>query len=88
MSGLYLLLVGFSGSFAPCPLPALAGRHDKTDFISLTQPAVNNPNPAIESKRVVLGEEGVVSENLQILLVNPPVPKLVCSTCLLGRQKS
>src|SRR5881398_3704721 len=47
------ILAGCSGSFAPCPLPALAGRHDAGDVIYLPRRAVNNPNPAMQSERVV-----------------------------------
>jgi len=31
----HAVLAGFSGSFAPCPLSALAGRHDDGDLICL-----------------------------------------------------
>jgi len=40
-----LLLVGFSGSFAPYPFSAIEGRHDDEDVISLARPSVNNLNP-------------------------------------------
>jgi hypothetical protein len=33
--------VGFSGSFAPCSLPVLAGRHDDANVICLTRRTVN-----------------------------------------------
>src|SRR5215470_8807228 len=39
-----MILVGFSGSFAPYPCSALEGCHDG-DVISLTRLPVNNPNP-------------------------------------------
>ena len=35
------LLAGLSGSFAPCSLPVLAGRHDDADVICLTRLPVN-----------------------------------------------
>src|SRR5262245_27023551 len=35
-------------------LPACAGRYDDGDVISLTRLPVNNPNPAIQSERVVV----------------------------------
>src|SRR5262245_60429599 len=38
------ILAGFSGSFAPYPFSALAGRYDG-DVICLTRLPVNNPNP-------------------------------------------
>jgi hypothetical protein len=41
---------GFSGSFAPCPFSALAGRHDG-DVLYLTRRAVNNPNLSMKSVR-------------------------------------
>jgi hypothetical protein len=59
-----VVVAGFSGSFAPYLLPALAGRHDNDAVISLTRRAVNNQNPAIQSGRVVLREQSVVSQNL------------------------
>src|SRR6266487_4485378 len=43
-----------SGSFTPCPLPVLAGRHDDETVISLTRLPVNTPNPAMKAERVVL----------------------------------
>jgi hypothetical protein len=43
-------------------LPALAGRHDDENLISLTRPSVNNPNLIIQSERVVLGEQAIVSK--------------------------
>ena len=42
----------FSSSFARCPLPALAGRHNDDDVISLARRTVNNPNPAMKQKGV------------------------------------
>src|SRR5262252_812748 len=39
-----MILVGFSGSFAPYPFSALEGCHDG-DVISMTRLPVNNPNP-------------------------------------------
>src|SRR5262252_5038528 len=39
-----MILVGFSGSFAPYPFSALEGCHDG-DVIALTRLPVNNPNP-------------------------------------------
>src|SRR3989442_8753490 len=43
-------------------LPAFAGRHDDENLISLTRPSVNNPNPIMQSERVVLGEQVIVSK--------------------------
>jgi len=43
-------------------LPAFAGRHDDENLISLTRPSVNNPNPIMQSERVVLGEQAIVSK--------------------------
>src|SRR6267142_3118023 len=40
------ILVGSSGSFAPWPVSALAGRHDDEDVICLRRCAVNTPYPA------------------------------------------
>src|SRR5215813_1818629 len=52
-------------------LPAFAGRHDDENLISLTRPSVNNPNPIIQSGRVVLREQAIVSKKGRILLANP-----------------
>jgi hypothetical protein len=49
-----VILAGLLESFAPYPFSALAGRHDNGDLISLTRPAVNSPNPAMQSERVGL----------------------------------
>ena len=43
-------------------LPAFAGRHDDENLISLTRSSVNNPNPIIQSGRVVLGEQAIVAK--------------------------
>src|SRR5262249_59213453 len=43
-------------------LPAFAGRQDDENLISLTRPSVNNPNPIMQSERVVLGEQAIVSQ--------------------------
>jgi hypothetical protein len=51
-------------------LPAFAGRHDDENLISLTRPSVNNPNPIMQSERVVLGEQAIVSKKGWILLAN------------------
>src|SRR6266567_314624 len=40
------ILAGFLGSFAPCSVSTLAGRHDG-DVISLPRPTVNTPHPAM-----------------------------------------
>jgi hypothetical protein len=63
-------------------LPAFAGCHDDENLISLTRPSVNNPNPIMQSERVVLGEQATVSFNGRILLVNPQMPKIVLRMCL------
>src|SRR6516165_78150 len=39
-----VILAGFLGSFAPCPVSALAGYHDG-DVICLRRQPVNNPHP-------------------------------------------
>ena len=54
-------------------LPAFAGRHDDENLISLTRPSVNNPNPIMQSERVVLGEQAIVSKKGGILLANPEI---------------
>ena len=41
---------GFSGSFAPCPFSAIAGRHDG-DLVCLTPREVNHQNAAMPSAR-------------------------------------
>ena len=64
------ILAGFLGSFALYQLPALAGRHDGRNLISLTRSSVNNPNPIIQSGRVVLGAYAIVSQKEGILLAN------------------
>jgi len=51
-------------------LPAFAGCHDDENLISLTRPSVNNPNPIMQSERVVLGEQAIVSKKGRILLAN------------------
>ena len=48
-----------SGSFAPCPVPALAGRHDDADVICLTRGAVNTPHLAMRFE----SEQGAVSND-------------------------
>jgi hypothetical protein len=64
-----VLLVGYSGSFAQCPVSALAGRHDNGNLICLTRAAVNSPNPRdqvqtccksriLSQKTVVFGTAG------------------------------
>jgi hypothetical protein len=54
-------------------LPAFAGRHDDENLISLTRPSVNNPNPIMQSGRVVLGEQGGFGRRLkQSPLPSPP----------------
>src|SRR5215510_5227737 len=54
-------------------LPVLAGRHDDENLISLTRPSVNNPNPIMQSGRLVLGEQAIVSKKGGILLANPEI---------------
>jgi len=62
-------------------LLAFAGRHDDENLISLTRPSVNNPNPIIQSGRVVLREQAIVSKKGRILLVIPQMPKIVPRIC-------
>src|SRR2546422_3575840 len=45
-------LVQKNESNGPCPLSALAGRHDNGDVICQMRRAVNPPNPSIQSERV------------------------------------
>src|SRR5215471_11200624 len=45
----HAVLAGFSGSFTPCPLSALAGRHDDGDLLCLTRRAGNNPHSSVKS---------------------------------------
>src|SRR6266436_7670596 len=52
-------------------LPAFAGRHDDENLISLTRPSVNNPNPIMQSERVVLGEQVIVSKKGRFLHALP-----------------
>src|SRR5215471_20294291 len=42
------ILAGSLGSFARCPLPMFAGRHDDEDVICLTCYPVNNQTPAMQ----------------------------------------
>jgi hypothetical protein len=47
------ILAGFSDSFAPCAVSALAGHHDDEDLICLTRRAVNTAHPAMQSHQSV-----------------------------------
>src|SRR5215470_11898867 len=59
-------------------LPAFAGRQDDENLISLTRPSVNNPNPIMQSERVVLGEQAIVSKKGRFLYALPePMPQEV-----------
>jgi hypothetical protein len=48
------ILAGFAGSFAPCPLSAVLGRHDDGGVICLTRRAVNTQTPAMKTEPVGL----------------------------------
>lgn len=47
------ILVGFSGGFAQYPLSSVSECYDG-DLICLRRRAVNNPNPSLQSERVVV----------------------------------
>ena len=56
------ILVRFSGSFTPCLLSSVSGRHDDGNLICLTRREVNNPNSSMKSESVVLLEKDAVAK--------------------------
>src|SRR5215831_11234156 len=59
------IMAGFLGSFAPCSVSTLAGRHDDADVICLTRVPVNNPTPAMQSERRALAQKRRLYETCQ-----------------------
>ena len=60
-----------SGSFAPCPYSALAGRHDDENVICLRRHAVNTSNLVMKAERVVSKNPGFFSRFTKDSNVDP-----------------
>jgi hypothetical protein len=70
------ILAWFSGTFAQCPLSALAGRHDNGNLICLlARAAVNYPYPSMKSECVGLYEKGTVAKKV-VFGIGEIVPKM------------
>src|SRR2546423_2401778 len=63
-------------------LPALAGRHDDADLISLTRRAVNKPTLAMQSERRAVSQKREVCETSLCYYQNSAL-LLCCSTSFL-----